>query len=100
MTRGVDNIDSVTLPEGCGRSGGDCDTSLLLLSHPVHRSSTIVSFTDLVVYTSIEQDTLGGGCLTCVDVRHDTNITGHFERYVSFHKFLRNSGITRGFAPG
>ena len=99
MTRGVDNIDSMVLPEGRGSSGGDCDTSLLLLNHPVHRSSTIVSFTDLVVDTSVEQDTLSCGGLAGVDVRHDTNITGHFERYVSFHKFLRNSGITRGMRP-
>ena len=81
----IDNIDSVLLPVCSSSSRSNCDTSFLLLLHPVHRSRTVVCLTDLVVDTGVEQDTLGSSCLTCVDVSHDTNITGHFKSYVSSH---------------
>ena len=42
-----------------------------------------MNFTDLMVDTGVVQDTLGGGGLTCVDVGHDTDITGHCKRYIS-----------------
>ena len=76
---GVDDIDSMACPVASSSSGGNCDTSLLLLSHPVHCCRTIVSFTYLMVYTGIEKDTLGGSCFTCIDVSHDTNISCFFK---------------------
>jgi hypothetical protein len=33
-----------------------------------------VNFTDLVIDTGVEKDALGCGGLTCVDVRHDSNV--------------------------
>ena len=45
-------------PVTCCGSGSDCDTSFLLLFHPVHGSSTFMSITNLVIYTSIIKDTL------------------------------------------
>ena len=57
----------------CRRS--DSDTTFLLLNHPVHSSSTIMYLTDFVCQTSIVQDTLGGSCLTGIDVRHDTDVS-------------------------
>ena len=90
---GIDNIDTnlvilAVIPERGGRSRSNGYTSLLLLNHPVHRSRTIMGFTNLVVNTCIEQYTLGGSGLTGIDMSHYTNITGHFERNVSFHKIL------------
>ena len=76
VSRGVDDVESVTLPVASSSSGGDCDTSLLLLCHPVHRSCTLVSFSNFMVYTGIKQDTLGRGCFTGVNMSHDTNISG------------------------
>ena len=32
--------------------------------------------TNLVVNTGIVQDTLGQGCFTCIDVSHNTNVSG------------------------
>ena len=97
VARGVDDVDTMTVlleesrivlslgmaPIAGGSSRGDGDTTLLLLFHPVHRGSAIMNFTDLMVNTGVVQDTLGGGGLTCVDVGHDTDVTGHLQRYIS-----------------
>src|SRR5699024_10289412 len=60
----------------CCGSGSDCNTSFLLLLHPVHGSSTFMSVTNLVIHTSIIKDTLGQCSLTSIDMSHDTNISG------------------------
>ena len=41
---------------------------------------------DLVVDTGVEQNTLGSGCLTGIDVRHDTDISGFFQGTISSHR--------------
>ncbi len=81
VARGVDDVDAVfrviaghALPEGGGGSGGDRDATLLFLLHPVHRGGAIMHFTDLVVHTGVEQDTLGRGGFTRVNVSRDTDI--------------------------
>ena len=79
------NVESVTLPVASSSSRGDSDTSLLLLCHPVHCRCTVVCFTDLIVNTGIEQDTLSSSCLTGVDVCHDTDITVILELSFSSH---------------
>jgi hypothetical protein len=61
-------------PEAGGRSRGNGNTALLLLLHPVHGGGAIVNFTDLVVHARVEQNALGGGGLTCIDVSGDTDI--------------------------
>jgi hypothetical protein len=60
----------------CGSSGSDGNTSLLLLSHPVHGCGTVMRVTHFVNTTRIEKNTFGRGCFTCIDVSHDTNISG------------------------
>ena len=94
---GVDDVDAVTVrleggrvmlsfgmaPVAGGSGGGDGDTTLLLLHHPVHRSGTVMHFADLVVDAGVVQDTLGGGGFACVDVSHDTDISGLLQRNVS-----------------
>jgi len=88
MPGGIDDIDSVLLPEASGSSGSNGNTALLLLRHPVHGCCTIVGLTDLMVNTRVIQDTLGGGGFTSINMRHDTNISCHFKRYFSRHNIL------------
>ena len=75
VTRCVDDVDTVTLPEASGSSGCDRDTALLLLSHPVHRSGAVMSFSHLVVNTGVEKNTLGSRCFTGIDMSHNTDIS-------------------------
>ena len=71
----IDNIDLLALP-ACGYSSGcDCNTALLLLLHPVHCSSTVVCFTDLVLFACIEQNSFGSSRFAGIDVRHDTYVS-------------------------
>ena len=86
VARGVDDIDTVgciligrAAPETGGSSGGDGNTTLLLLCHPVHGSGAVMSLTDLVVYTSVEQNTLCGGSFAGINMRHDADISGLFQ---------------------
>ena len=80
VSRGVNQVDlilvTIVVPRSSGSSRSNSDTTFLFLSHPVHGSCTIVSFTDLVSQTSVEQDTFRSCCLTGVDVSHDTDVTG------------------------
>ena len=46
---GVDDVDLVVFPETGGGRGGDGDTALLLLLHPVHGRGAVVRLADLVV---------------------------------------------------
>ena len=57
----------------------------LLLRHPVHGGGTVVGIADLVVYTGVVQNTLGGSSLTGVDVRHDADISGSLQGIFSRH---------------
>src|ERR1700712_905015 len=93
----VDDVDLVTLPMGRGRGGGDGDPPLLLLLHPVHDGAAVVNFTDLVGDTGVEQDALGRGGLTRVDVRHDPDVPGLLEG-VGSH--VRSSSSLFLFMPG
>ena len=88
MSGGVDDIDTMTFPETGGGSRGDGYTSFLLLLHPVHSGVAVMGLAYLMVDTGIEQYTLRSGSLTCVYMRHDTNISCHFKRYFSWHIFL------------
>ena len=92
VARGVDDVDTGgrelilgALPEASGSGGGDGDTALLLLGHPVHGSGTVMGLADLVVHAGVVQNTLGRGGLTGIDVRHDTDITNVFKRCFSRH---------------
>ena len=101
VARGINDVDTVLIlgirlgivlslsvrPVAGGSSRSNGNTTLLLLCHPVHRSGTLVRFTDLVVNTGVVQDSLGGGGLTCVDVGHNADVSGHFQRNVSRHGF-------------
>jgi hypothetical protein len=47
-----------------------------------------MSLAELVALTGIEQDTLGGGSLTSIDVSHDTDVTSQFQRILSGHLLI------------
>ena len=74
MPRGVDDVDLVVVPEAGRCCGGDGDTALLFLSHPVHGGSAIVDFTDLVGDTRVKQNALCRGGLSRIDVSHDADV--------------------------
>ena len=78
VTRRIDDIDSVSLPLTGSRSGGDGDSPLLLLHHPVHGRRAVVGFAELMRLSCIKQDTLCRRGLSRVDVRHDTDVSGNF----------------------
>ena len=84
----VDDVDSVFFPEAGGSSGRDGDTTFLFLNHPVHGGSTVMDLTDLMVDTGVVEDTLGRRRFTGVDMSHDTNVSGLFQRYLSRHIIL------------
>ena len=67
------------LPETGGSSGSDGNTTLLLLSHPVHGGGTLVGLTQLVVDAGVEENTLGSRSLACVNVSHDADISCFLE---------------------
>ena len=105
VARGVDDVDPVPELFGLGRvvlilgmapiarGGGrsDGDATLLLLCHPVHGGGAVVRLAELVVDACVEQDALGGGCFAGVDMGHDADVSGHFQRNVSRHSFLLKS---------
>ncbi len=68
-----------------GGSRGDRDAALLLLLHPVHGRSAVVHFTDLVVHTGVEKNTLGGRGLASVDVRRNADIAIPLDRGLASH---------------
>ena len=73
----INDVDSVVFPcASCG-SRRNGDTTFLFLFHPVHGGSTFVDFSDFVRLSSVVQDTFGGGGLSGINVRHDTNVTVH-----------------------
>src|SRR5208283_4180645 len=81
VPRCVDDVDPVLgealvhpLPEAGGRRGGDGDAALLLLFHVIHDGGAVMHFTDLVRNPCIEQDALGRGGLSRVDMRRDTDV--------------------------
>ena len=79
VARGVDDVDSVTLPVAGSSSGSDRDATFLLLYHPVHLGSAFMGLTDLVGTASVVQNTLCSGGLTSIDMSHDTNVSSIFQ---------------------
>ncbi len=80
MPRSVDQVDLIfiiiIIPERRCSGGGDSDTPLLLLLHPVHGGCAIMHLADLVGKTGIEEDTLGRCGLAGIDVGHDADVSG------------------------
>ena len=66
-------------PVTSSSSGSNCNTSFLLLCHPVHCSGTVVCFTYAVSFTGIKKDTFCRCSFTGIDVSHDTDISCMFK---------------------
>ena len=75
VARGVDDVQTVILPEASRGGRGDGDASLLLLLHPVHRRGALVGLADFMVDASVVQNALCGGGLTGVNMSHNTNVS-------------------------
>ena len=92
VSRGVDDVDLVVIPEAGGGRGGDRDPALLLLFHPVHGGGAVVHLTDLVAHTGVVEDALGGRRLAGIDVRHDADIADLVEvsQHILCHRSLPN----------
>ena len=79
MAGGVDDVDLVVVPEAGGCRGGNGDTALLFLSHPVHGGRAIVDLTDLVRNTGVKQNALCCRGLSRIDVSHDADVADLFQ---------------------
>ena len=75
MTRGIDDIELVFVPEAGSRSGLNGDPPLLLLIHEICGCCTFMYLTSPMDLASQLEDSFGGGSLTCIDVCKDTNIS-------------------------
>jgi len=62
---------------GSGR-GGNRDSALLLLLHPVHGGGAFMHFTNAVRDAGIEQDTFSRSCLAGINVGHDSDVAATF----------------------
>ena len=74
VTRGVNDVDLVVVPETGHGSRGNGDAAFLFLCHPVSGGCTVVGLAHLTVDTGVEENTLGSGRLTSIDVGHDANV--------------------------
>ena len=95
VARGVDDVDAGlgelilgALPVAGGSGGGDGDTTLLLLLHPVHGRGALVRFAQLVIHARVVQNTLCGSGLSCINVGHDADISRILQCYLSRHTVL------------
>jgi len=78
VPRRVDNIDSVVAPEAGRGSAGNCNSTLLLLLHPIHRGGAVVHLANLVGYACVVEDSFRSRGLTGINVGHDTDVARIF----------------------
>src|SRR5690606_8962600 len=71
----VDDIEAMALPEAGGGGGLDGDAALGFLCHEVHGRFALVGFTGFVDLAGEFQDAFGGGGLSRVDVRENTDVS-------------------------
>src|SRR5690606_8010317 len=92
---GVDNVDAVflvlllgTLPEGGNGSGGNGDTALLLLSHPVSGTGTVMGLFLVMDHANVIQDHLRDCSLHRIDVLPIFYISVRLDRGCTSHDSL------------
>ena len=104
----VDDVDAVIGPLAGGRGRRDRDAALLLLLHPVHGRGALVDLAHLVGLAGVVEDALGRRRLARIDVGHDPDVSGLFERELARHGgisslcavFLRRDAPTAGKETG
>ena len=84
----VDDVDAVVVPLARGRGGRDRDPTLLLLLHPVHRRGAFVHLAELVGLAGVVEDALGRRRLARINMGHDPDVSGLFERELARHADL------------
>ena len=85
VARRVDDVDPMIGPLAGGRGRRDRDAALLLLLHPVHRRGALVHLAHLVGAAGVVEDALGRRRLARIDVGHDPDVPGLFERELARH---------------
>ena len=70
----INQIDAIPFPLAGGSGGGDGDTALLFLFHPVHGGRALMYFPQSVRPAGIEQNAFAGGGFARVDMGHDADI--------------------------
>ena len=75
VTRRVDNINLVVLPETGGRRGRNGNPALLLLLHPVHSGGSLMNLTELMTAAGIIENPLRRGGFSGINMRDDPDIT-------------------------
>src|SRR5208337_3070884 len=85
MAGGVDNVETLIMPESGRRGGRDGDAALLLLLHPVHGRGAVVDFADLMGLARVVEDALRRRRLSGIDVGHDAEITVVFNSVAARH---------------
>ena len=86
VTRGIDDVELVLVPEAGGGSGLNGDPALCFLFHEVRRCCAFVNFTDFVDFTGELQNSFSGGGFASIDVSEDADISITSE---IFHKKIR-----------
>ena len=81
----IDDVDAVIGPLARGRGRRDRDPALLLLLHPVHGRGAFVHLAHLVGLAGVVQDALGRRRLARINVGHDPDVSGLFERELARH---------------
>ncbi|MNZ55370.1 hypothetical protein D3C78_732960 [compost metagenome] len=95
VARGIDDVYAVfavlatgTFPEGGNSSGGNGNTPLLLLHHPVGGRGAVMHLAHFVAQTCVKQDPLGSGSFARVNVRANTNVTVAVDWCSTSHRAL------------
>ena len=79
----------VVIPECCRCGGSNGNSPLLLLLHPVHRSGTVMHFSDFMRQTGIKQNTFRCSRFSRVNMGHNTDITCIFQYCICLaHRLL------------
>src|SRR5205085_6635145 len=92
---GINDVETLAVPERGGRGRRDRNAALLLLLHPIHRRSTFVHFADLVALAGVIKDALGGRGLTGIDMRHDTEVAVILYGMNAGHRLFLKSVLRR-----
>jgi hypothetical protein len=89
VSRGVDDVQLVVIPEARRRGGLNRDATLLFLLHEIGGGRAVVHLPDLVDLAGELEDALGGRRLAGVHVGEDADVSVFTE---VFHRFARPIG--------
>ncbi len=72
---GVDDVQTLAVPERGGRGRGDGDAAFLLLLHPIHRRGAFMHLADFMALAGIIEDPFRSRGFPGINVSHDAEIT-------------------------